>query len=261
LLDSNLGRDTKIAVLRAMAEQGSGLLREGGGTVDEAVLAVGGELLAPHMQEEQIRTYLEERGVGGEIMDLVAGVAGVGVLVHIDDGGHGVGEAREQARRYGNHKSAVQRPEFVWDNEIEEVARGRYFVCKEDDLDGVLKGRAWVSPMGVAEGKKWRLIRDLTFGVWSTNKMTVRDGIPDSLCGTVFPDLIDLILRLRKKFPGRGIYLSKMDVKSAFRQIKIDGVVFIICVGVNVNMYIGTLPLLLLPWWLLPASHATVGRS
>jgi hypothetical protein len=30
-------------------------------------------------------------------------------------------------------------------------------------------------------------------------------------------------------------------------------VVFIICVGVNVNMYISTILLLLLPWWLLPA--------
>ena len=225
--------------LQGVAATASALLDQKKGDVGEVVEAIGGPLLAPHMDGDRIRAYFgQRRRVEG--VDVLERIAREGVPADIRTGGDLASELA-----YGNHRSAAKYGEEVIAKAAADVALGRavvFPVTRAEDIVGLR-----ISPLGVVEEKeKLRVIHDLTFcgnkaderareapgerkstatpetGARSVNEDTDWERVPKCALAGVMTEIIARILGLRAKFgTQKRILLQKMDVKSAFRQVGI----------------------------------------
>ena len=113
-----------------------------------------------------------------------------------------------------NHPSAIDHPTVISEGLQAEVDKGRLIgPLNPDDFP-----YAQVSSLGAVEKKhstKWRLILDLSHPAGCS----VNDGIAKPPCSLKYSrvsDVIEQILRM-----GKGCYLAKIDIDSAFRNIPV----------------------------------------
>ena len=114
--------------------------------------------------------------------------------------------------RSPNLKSAIDNPTSVNEKLSKELAAGR--IVGPFDAPPFASFR--VSPLGIVPKKlpgEFRLIHHLSY----TEGSSVNDGVPKELA-TVRYATIDDAIRLIKS-PGKGCFLAKTDIKSAFRII------------------------------------------
>ena len=199
------------------------LLRKGG-DVGKVVWALGGELLAPHIDVERVKNFFGERHKVDQFA-LLEQIARVGVPVDVGPGGN-----LERELAYGNHSSARKHVADVWENAVGDVKNGRAIVMPVRVARSVRGLR--INPVGVVEEKgKRRIVHDSTFssepelpgGGGAVNETTYWDQIPECHLAGVMGQIIKRVLGLRDKFgTGKRILIKKMDVKSVFRQVGVD---------------------------------------
>ena len=113
-----------------------------------------------------------------------------------------------------NHPSANEHPSVISEGLANEVQKGR--------LIGPLNPNdypyAQISSLGAIPKKhsdKWRLILDLSHPAGSS----VNDGISKSFCSLSYMKVQDVVRQILKL--GRGCFLAKIDVDSAFRNVPV----------------------------------------
>ena len=113
-----------------------------------------------------------------------------------------------------NIPSAYDHPEVVSRYLQEECLQGRVLGPFPTGPPGLHISRFGVIPKRSQPGK-WRLIVDLS----APKDHSVNDGIADNLCSLKYPSIdtaIELVLSL-----GPGAYLSKLDIKEAYRMVPV----------------------------------------
>ena len=146
-------------------------------------------------------------------------------LVHGFTRGFDVGYRGPQQRRShsNNLPFMVGSPSILWQKLLKEVQLGRVAgPFKHIPFEFFMQ-----SPIGLVpkdDGKQTRLIFHLSYqfhdGLGSLNSNT-----PDHLCTVKYKDLdraVKLILKMAGKSPQGVVYLSKTDVKSAFRLVPLS---------------------------------------
>ena len=126
---------------------------------------------------------------------------------------------------YGNHRSAGSHCDAIYEELVYDVIHGRALVfdrCFAREIAGLR-----VAPLGVVEEPKFRIIHDLSSSQssksTSVNEDTDFSCAPPCELGHVIWDVLLRVMYLRQKFgPNARIVLSKLDVKSAFRQVPVD---------------------------------------
>ncbi len=125
-------------------------------------------------------------------------------------------QSRELGSCRKNLSSVQERPEVVTKYIKEELARGRILEVSDKEAQDL---RVHCSPFGVIPKKsnpsKWRLIVDLS----SPEGKSVNDGIPKELSSLSYVSVDDVVHQILKL--GRGAYITKMDVKRAYRNVPV----------------------------------------
>jgi hypothetical protein len=223
-----VGRQPGPSLQRVATEAGM-LLKEQGGDLRKVVRCMGAE--QQHMVAGVINDYFG-RGQGYDNLDALLNIVDRGVPVTVSGQGDLVAEWNR-----GNYPMAPQHERVFNEKVLEDVRLGRSLVFTLDDVVNYLPdpNRLRLCPVFVVqEGEeKFRVIHDLSAerdnkaGVKeSVNSTTAFDEAPQVELGEIFSRLLQYVWQVRQKFPGKRIMISKMDVKSAFRQIpvSIDGV-------------------------------------
>ena len=115
-----LGKTGKDAVekdrlLGVVARLGKEMLLRKGGDVGKVVWALGGELLAPHIDVKRVKKFFGERHKVDQFA-LLEQIARVGVPVDV-----GPGDYLERELAYGNHSSARKHVADGWENAVGDV--------------------------------------------------------------------------------------------------------------------------------------------
>lgn len=175
---------------------------------------LGGEVMASHRDANLIEQHFGSKGFHD--MERLIHAVKHGVPVDVIEGGN-----LDAALQYGNHSSTLQHGDLLLERLIEDVASGRVLPLHRSVAHAIRGLR--ISPLAVVdERQKSRVILDLTVGA-GVNKDTDFDKAP--VC-----DLGDVIFRFiaqtcaRREQVGADvpIYISKMDVKDAFRRVHIE---------------------------------------
>ena len=217
-LESAISPSEKSVCLAKVAGAGSDLLRRCGGRIETLVAAGGPSFFSPHVDVQAVRAFF---GVQKNfpLIDQLVGALCPGVPVDVATGG-----CLEQEVAYGNHSSITSHTHKIMDEIVSDVVLGRALVFDVRFINDILGLR--VSPLGVVEEPKFRIIHDLTFaaaGCTSVNADTDFNRAPECLLGHVLFDILSRIMFLRQLHgDGVEIFLSRVDVKQAFRQIPID---------------------------------------
>ena len=131
-----------------------------------------------------------------------------------------------KALQYGNHRSVEEHLPKTWAKLFHDVRRNRCLVMNRANAAEVEGVR--VAPLATVVTNKVRVINDFSFdprtarGVQGgLNRDTLTDEVPQCLCGKALPKFLAEITRLRVKYPGKRILMSKADVSDAFRNVRI----------------------------------------
>ena len=208
----------KSANLRRVASAGSALLRECDGRVHKFVAAVGEHFFSPHIHVDAVRNYF---GVAKKfpLIDRLLIALKPGVPVDVRPGGN-----LDEELAYRNHPSVRAHTDRIAEKIISDVVLGRAIVFDIKFVREVLGLR--VSPLGVVEEPKFRIIHDLTFA--SARRSSVNDDTdftqaPECRLGHVLTDILRRILFLRQLHrTSAEIVMCRIDAKEAFRQLLID---------------------------------------
>lgn len=135
------------------------------------------------------------------------------------------------ALRYGNHKSAQFHRDTLMDNIKKDISKGWILPFLPSSLAKI--PGAIVSPMGVSVQQRLqsdgtrapnpRPTHDLSFTFssgHSVNSRVTGDNLNGLVYGFAAKRLIHQIVAMRAKFPETALFISKADVKSAFRRIQ-----------------------------------------
>ena len=100
-----------------------------------------------------------------------------------------------RAIRYGNHSTAFEHVDLVWEKRSKDVRRNRVLVFKNRESAAALKGLR-VAPLGAVVTHKVRIINDYSFDVDAArgekgglNKDTQTEDVPKCLCADALPSL------------------------------------------------------------------------
>ena len=126
---------------------------------------------------------------------------------------------------YGNHPSSESHTEAICAKIVQNVVNGRALAFKRSSVSDIRGLR--VSPVGAVEGRKLRIIHDLTFAGGgyrsSVNGDTDFSVAPTCELGYVFADVCRRLLYLHQRHDVVArVMLCRIDVKDAFRQIPVD---------------------------------------
>lgn len=109
---------------------------------------------------------------------------------------------------------------------LDDITLGRCVVLHASPARQFLSNRLHINPVFVVDegATKFRVVHDLSAMMHgeSVNNTTVFEDAPVVECGHIFAACLYRIWSLRQKWPDKRILISKMDVKSAFRQIPLD---------------------------------------
>jgi hypothetical protein len=213
--------NTNSHTVLVMATAASDMLDEYNGDVSAVVNAIGGNLLAPHMDVHKITRHHSGNGTFPKVSQLTQ-IATAGAPVVVESGGDLCAEISR-----GNHSSAQRLQQPCVDKVHGDLRVGKAFIITKQAALKHLKGRLRVAPVGVIQERadKFRIIHDLSASLaafTSVNQDTDFDSAPPVQCGTVIRDVINRIWQLRQRYTGLPIVISKIDFTSAFRQVKVD---------------------------------------
>ena len=143
-----------------------------------------------------------------------------GALVDVAPGG----DLQEKVA-YGNHPSSESHTGAIRAKSVQDVVNGRALAFKRSSVSDFRGLR--VSPLGAVEGRKLRIIHDLTFSgdVYrsSVNNDTDFSAAPPCELGRVFGGVCRRIMYLRQRNGVVArVMLCRIDVTDAFRQIPVD---------------------------------------
>ena len=182
------------------------------------VAAGGPSFFSPHVDVSAVREFFGECKKFPHIEQLIR-VLCPGAPVDVETGG-----CLEAEVAYGNHSSILAHKPKIMDKIVSDVVLGRALVFDVQFIREILGLR--VSPVGVVEEPKFRIIHDLTFaaaGRTSVNADTDFDRAPECLLGHVLFDILSRILFLRQLHGEEAeIMLCRVDVREAFRQVVVD---------------------------------------
>ena len=135
------------------------------------------------------------------------------------------GDLQAEIAYYGNHPSSESHTEAICAKIVQDVVNGRAVAFKRSSVSDIRGLR--VSPVGAVEGRKLRIIHDLTFAGGgyrsSVNGDTDFSVAPPCELGHVFADVCRRILYLRQRHDVIArVMLCRIDVKDTFRQIPVD---------------------------------------
>jgi len=165
-----------------------------------------------------VRSHFGNRKKFPQIKQLLRALS-PGVPVDVQAGG-----CLTDEMAYGNHSSARAHTQQIVDKIVSDVILGRALVFDVAFIREILGLR--VSPLGVVEEPKFRIVHDLTFaaaGRTSVNADTDFAQAPECLLGHVLFDILSRIVFLPQLHGDEiEILLCRVDVKDAFRQILVD---------------------------------------
>ena len=221
LADTALSLKDKQNIVLRMARMGSELVLFNDGSVGDVATGIGGTLVLPPFNVDDVKNHFGE----------VKGFPGISDLVEIIK--HGVPVITSatptdprQALQYGNHSSIQEHRSTVWKKLCEDVRRNRCLVFTREAAAKIVGLR--VAPLGDVVTRKVRTINDYSFDPTTArgekgglNRDTVSEEAPPCLCGEALPALLNVLTDLRIRFPNRGILLAKADFTEAFRNVKV----------------------------------------
>ena len=185
---------TVCEYMELVAVLGSALLRKCGGDVIYLVSAVGSPFFIPHIDVARVRHWFGEVRGFPHISRLLQ-VLSPGGPVNVTPGG----DLQEEIA-YDNHPSSESHTGAIRAKIVQDVVIRRALAFKRlsvSDIHGVR-----VSPLGSVEGRKSRIIHDLTFPGdvcrSSVNDDTDFSAAPPCELGRVFEDFCRRILYLRQ---------------------------------------------------------------
>lgn len=205
----------KRQCLRRAGMAGPELLRSCDERVEHSVNKVGPRVFAPHVDTQCVRQHFGVIKKFPQIKQL-SGALSRGGPVDVKDGGN-----IEAELAYGNQSSVAPHSSKILEKTISDVVLGRALVFDVKFIREILGVR--VSPLGVVDEPKFRIIHDLTFSAGaevrsSVNSDTDFSQAPECLLGHVLRNILSRILSLRQLHGTLAeIMLCRVDVKEAFR--------------------------------------------
>ena len=126
---------------------------------------------------------------------------------------------------YGNHPSSESHTGAIHAQIVQDVVNGRSLAFKRSFVSDIRGLR--VSPRGAVEGRKLRIIHDLTFAGdayrSSVNGDTDFSDTPPFELGHVFGGVSRRIMYVRQRHGVVSrVMLSRIHVKDAFRPVPVD---------------------------------------
>jgi hypothetical protein len=199
------------------------LVNDCAGELPAVVQHMGGTVASAHMNANTIQEFYGGANAFDQIDELLRVVhngAPVDVTAPCNF---------QAAWERGNYPMANdEHARVLRDKVLEDVRLGRAVVMPVQVAQDHFANRLHLSPVFVVdEGPgKHRVVHDLSAedaetGM-SVNSSTNFEAAPAVRCGTVFKEIIEYIWGVRQQMPNVPIMISKMDVKSAFRQIPIN---------------------------------------
>ena len=202
-----------------VAVLGSALLRKCGGDVTYLVSAVGPPFFyATHRRGSCSVFVWRDKRVSSD----TAFVTGA---FPWRPGRRSAGRRLEEEIAYDNHPSSESHTGAIGAKIVQDVVNGRALVFKLSFVSDIRGSR--FSPLGAVEGRKLRIIHDLTFAGHgyrsSVNDDTDFSAAPPCELGPIFGDVCRRIMYLRQCHGVIDrVMLCRIDVKDAFRQIPVD---------------------------------------
>lgn len=207
------------SALAELTRAGSHLIAACKGEVSEMVRAIGPQVFNPFVDVHQVKFWF-----GG-----VKHFPRIDELCRMLEDGAPTDvrpkDLDDIELEYGNHQSATNHKKLIWEKATEDVRMGRAIPFEARRAPAIRRLR--ISPLGVVHGSKLRIIHDLSFSPArdrsSVNHLTEFEKAPRLGLGHVLPDILTRIMYLRQRFGQCAhIVLSKVDVKDAFRQIRVE---------------------------------------
>ena len=135
------------------------------------------------------------------------------------------GDLQAEIVHYGSHPSSESHTGAICAKIVQDVVNGRAVAFKHSSVSDI--HGLHVSPVGAVEGRKLRIIHDLTFAAHayrsSVNDKTDFSVAPPFELGHVFANVCRRILYLRQRLGVVArVVLCRIDVKDAVRQIPVD---------------------------------------
>ena len=216
-----LSLKAKQNIVLRMARTGTELVLLNDGRVGDVATGIGGTLVLPPLNVDDIKHHFGE----------VKGFPGILDLVEITQ--HGVRVVTSstptdprQALQYGNHSSVQEHRPTVWETLREDIRRNRCLVFARKAAAKIVGLR--VAPLRAVVTRKVRIINDYSFGPSTArggkgdlNRDTVSEEVPPCLFREALLALLNVLTDLRIRFPNRRILLAKEDVTEAFRKIRV----------------------------------------
>ena len=207
--------------LYRMAHLCTKMMTNNQGVVGDVARSLGGSLVTPPVDPSDIKSHFGDR----------KGFPQIGELLTIISGGVPVVTAPAKidltaALRHGNHPSAAKHMPLIWKKIADDVRRQRCLIIDREAARSIRGLR--VSPLGVVETHKARIINDLSFDPnkkgekGGLNADTDVDTVPPCLCAEALPKFLAELVSLRKKCPTKRLLMATTDVNDAFRNVRVD---------------------------------------
>ena len=175
-----------------MARTGTELVLLNDGRVGDVATGLGGTLVLPPLNVDDVKHHFGKVKAFPGISDLVEiikhGVPVVTSATPIDS---------RQALQYGNHSSVQEHMSTVWEKLCEDVRRNRCLVFTREAAEKLVGLRG--APLGAVVTHKVRVINDYSFdlstargGKGGLNRDMVSEEVPPCLCGKALLALLNL---------------------------------------------------------------------
>ena len=221
LADTAISLKDKQNIVLGMARTGTELVLFNDGRVEDVATEIGGTLVLPPLNVDDVKHHFGEVKRFPGISDLVEviehGVPMVNLSTSTDP---------RQALQYGNHSSVQEHRPTVWGKICEDIRRNRCLVFTREAVAKIAGLR--VAPLVALITHKVIIFNDYSFDPSTArgekgdpNRDTVREEVPPCLYAEALPTLLNMLTDLRIRFPNLLILLAKADVTDAFRNVRV----------------------------------------
>ena len=221
LADTALSLKHKQKIVLRMARTDTELVLLNDGKVGDVATGLGGTLVLPSLNVDDVKHHFGEfKGFPG-ISDLVETIKhGVPVVTSATP------TDPRRSFQYRNHSSLHEHSSTVWQKLCEDVRRNRCLVFTREAAAKIVG--LGLAPLGAVVTHKVRIINDYSFDPSTArgekgglNRDKVSEEVPPCLCGEALPALLNVLTDLRIRFPNYRILLAKADVTEMFRNVRV----------------------------------------
>ena len=206
LADTALNLKDKHNIVRRMARTGTELVLLNDGRVGDVATGLGGTLVLPPLNVDDVKHHFGKVRGFPWISDLVETIKhGVPVVTSATP------TDPRQALQYGNHSSVQEYMPTVWEKLCEDVRRNRCLVFTREAAEKIVGLR--VAPLGAVVTHKVRIINDYSFDPSTArgekaglNRDMISEEVPPCLCGEAPPALLNVLTDLQIRFPNLVSY-------------------------------------------------------